>query len=104
MGKLPLVVHSQFQLNSWSNQQNLLENTGFACIHTYVRQSMNKNTVWRDSKTTCNAIIDWGWAGGCRLAHGIHLTADEISLLGEAGTESPIVLRPMLVLLLVYVR
>ena len=32
-------------------------------------------------------LVDWGWAGSdVWLAHGIHLTPEEISLLGEAGT------------------
>ena len=32
-------------------------------------------------------LVDWGWAGSdVWLAHGIHLTTDEILLLGKAGT------------------
>jgi len=32
-------------------------------------------------------LVDWGWAGSdVWLAHGIHLTTEEISLLGKAGT------------------
>tara|TARA_A100001037_G_scaffold45604_1_gene36787 strand:+ start:1064 stop:2110 length:1047 start_codon:yes stop_codon:yes gene_type:complete len=58
-------------------------------MHTHLCETIDEqdHCLERFGKRPVMQLVDWGWAGDdVWLAHGIHLTNDEISLLGNAGT------------------
>ncbi|MBF82135.1 MAG: 8-oxoguanine deaminase [Actinobacteria bacterium] len=58
-------------------------------MHTHLCETIDEqeHCLERFGKRPVMQLVDWGWAGSdVWLAHGIHLTTDEILLLGKAGT------------------
>ncbi|MDG1845934.1 MAG: 8-oxoguanine deaminase [Acidimicrobiales bacterium] len=58
-------------------------------LHTHLCETIDEqdHCMERFGKRPVMQLVEWGWAGNdVWLAHGIHLTSEEISLLGKAGT------------------
>ena len=72
-------------------------------MHTHLCETIDEqdHCLERFGKRPVMQLVDWGWAGDdVWLAHGIHLTNDEISFLEMLEQESPTALHLMLALLL----